>query len=67
MPVLVDQTLGCECNQHLIDVAAAERLFQRPSRFFDHFLDCELFFTVLKARNHKQQFSLSIGCACPSP
>lgn len=67
VPILVYQPLGCEGHQHLIDLAAAERSLQRPLRFFHHLLDSELFFAILKARNHRQQCSLPIGRSCPSP
>ncbi len=42
MPILVNQTLRRQCNQHLIDMTTAERFLQGPSRFLDHFLDGEL-------------------------
>ena len=53
MSILVHQSLGGKGDEHLIDMATAERFFQGPFGFLDHFLDRELIVATLKLRNYE--------------
>ena len=67
MSVLVHQSLGREGDEHLVDVAAAERFVQDAFGCFDHFLDGEFIVAVLKSGDCEQQLPLPIGSPSPSP